>query len=92
MKKEKSTFGWIMEFAGQKRSLYVVSVIVAVFGALCHIVPFFLMAGIIQKLMAGETEFSIYVTDLILMAVFWALRVVLHSISTGFSQVAFSQV
>lgn len=77
-----------MEFAGQKRNYYVFSVMVAICGALCHIIPYFLIARVIQKLMGGESSFVAYTTDLILMAVFWTLRVILHSISTSFSHVA----
>ena len=33
MKEKKSTFGWIFSFAGQKKSGYIASVILAVIGA-----------------------------------------------------------
>ena len=83
-----NTFGQIMEFAGEKRSRYIISVILAICGALCHIVPFFLMARVVQKLFAGNTQFSAYTLDLGLMMLFWLLRVGFHGLSTSFSHVA----
>ena len=40
MKKEKGTFGWVFTFAGQKKSGYIASVILAVIGAVFQILPF----------------------------------------------------
>ena len=77
-----------MEFAGEKRSRYIISVIFAVCGAVCHIVPFFIMAQVVQKLMGGCTDFSAYLPDLGFMMLFWLLRVVCHGASTSFSHVA----
>ena len=86
--KQKSTFAWIMEFAGQKRLHYILSVLLALMGSICHILPYCVMAHVIQMLLGGETRFTAYVNDCILMAVLWALRVLFHSLSTTFSHVA----
>lgn len=88
MNKEKSTFGWIMEFAGQKKCFYIVSVLVAIAGAICHIVPYFLMADVVINLMGGEKSLDAYLMDFVMMLVFWLARVLLHGISTSFSHVA----
>ena len=63
MKKEKGTFGWVFTFAGQKKSGYIASVIFAVIGAVFQILPFFVMAQAIGKLLAGNRELSGYLID-----------------------------
>ena len=88
MQKKQSTFGWIFSFAGQKRSGYIVSVALAVAGAAFQILPFFVMAKVIGKLLAGNRELTGYLTDCALMAAFWLLRVLFHSLSTAQSHKA----
>ncbi len=88
MKKEKSTFGWIFTFAGQKKSGYIASVILAVIGAVFQILPFLVMARVIGKLLAGNKDLTGYFTDCTVMAAFWLLRVLLHSLSTAQSHKA----
>ena len=88
MKQEKSTFGWIFTFAGQKKSGYIASVCLAVAGAAFQILPFFVMAQIIGKLLAGNKDLAGYLIDCGVMAVFWLLRVLRHSMSTAQSHKA----
>ena len=88
MQKEKSTFGWIFTFAGQKKSGYIASVCLAVIGAVFQILPFFVMAQIIGKLLAGNKDITGYLADCAVMAVFWGLRVLLHALSTAQSHKA----
>ena len=88
MQKEKSTFGWIMSFAGRKKSGYIASVIFAVIGAAFQILPFFVMARVIGKLLAGNKELAGYLIDCAVMAAFWLMRVLFHSLSTAQSHKA----
>lgn len=88
MQKEKGTFGWVFTFAGQKKSGYIASVIFAVIGAAFQILPFFVMARVIGKLLAGNKDLSGYLTDCAVMAAFWLLRVMFHSLSTAQSHKA----
>lgn len=88
MKKEKSTFGWIFTFAGSKKSGYIISVCLAVIGAAFQILPFFVMARIISKLLTGNKNLSVYLIDCVVMALFWLLRVLFHSLSTAQSHKA----
>ena len=88
MKKEKGTFGWVFTFAGQKKSGYIASVILAVIGAVFQILPFFVMAQVIGKLLAGNKDLAGYLIDCAVMAAFWLLRVLLHSLSTAQSHKA----
>ncbi len=88
MQKKKGTFGWVFTFAGQKRSGYIASVIFAVIGAAFQILPFFVMARVIGKLLAGNKDLFGYLTDCAVMAAFWLLRVLFHSLSTAQSHKA----
>ena len=88
MKKEKSTFGWVFTFAGQKKSGHFASVIFAVLGAAFQILPFFVMARVIGKLLAGNKDLAGYLIDCAVMAAFWLLRVLFHSLSTAQSHKA----
>ena len=88
MKKEKSIFGWVFTFAGQKKSGYLASVVFAVLGAAFQILPFFVMARVIGKLLAGNKDLAGYLIDCAVMAAFWLLRVLFHSLSTAQSHKA----
>ena len=88
MKKEKSTFGWIFTFAGQKKSGYIASVLLAIFGAAFQILPFFVMARVIGKLLAGDRSLAGYLLDCAVLAAFWGLRVLFHALSTAQSHQA----
>ena len=45
MKQEptNSTAGWILSFAGRKKSLYISSVLLAALGVLCSVAPYVIM-------------------------------------------------
>ncbi len=86
--KQKSTFDWVMTFVGQKKGRYILSVALAMLGALCQMLPFLVLAQIIQKLLAGGTPFASYVPQLALLAGLWLLRVIFHSLSTSASHQA----
>ncbi len=88
MKKEKGSFGWVFTFAGQKKSGYIASVIFAVIGAAFQILPFFVMAQVLQKLLAGNKNLTGYLINCAVMAAFWLLRVLFHSLSTAQSHKA----
>lgn len=88
MKEEKSTFGWVFAFAGQKKTGYIASVILAVTGAAFQILPFFVMARVIARLLAGNKDLAGYLADCAVMAAFWLLRVLFHSLSTAQSHKA----
>ena len=87
-KKERSTFSWVFEFAGQKKSRYIMSVILAILGAICQMLPYLVMAHMVQKLLEGNREFSGYLIDCFIMSVMWLLRVLFHALSTGTSHIA----
>lgn len=86
--KERSTFSWVFAFAGQKRSKYVLSVILAIMGAVCQMLPYLVVAHMVQKLLEGNHNFKGYLIDCLAMTVMWLLRVLFHALSTSASHVA----
>ena len=87
-KKERRTVSWLAEFAEEKRNLYVASVVVAIIGVACSIVPYIILGDIVAMLIGGNREWQIYVKDGMLMAAFWVGRVIFHGISTSYSHKA----
>ena len=67
----RSVPSWIWDFAGQHRTQYVLSVLSAVCGVVCGILPYFVMAGIISDLLGGCRDMSIYIKNCLVMAVLW---------------------
>ena len=87
-KKKRSAVSWIVEFAEDRKMYYALSVLTAALGVLCGIAPYFFIADIIKKLLAGTRVFGAFAADIILIMLFWALRVVLHAVSTSLSHKA----
>ncbi|MDO4385693.1 MAG: ABC transporter ATP-binding protein, partial [Clostridia bacterium] len=83
MKPKKSTLGWVFAFAGQKKSRYVASVCLAMAGGVFQILPFFVMAQVIRKLLSGNRDLRGYLIDCAIMAGMWLARVLFHSLSTS---------
>lgn len=88
MENSKSTFGWILSFAGQEKMKYIASVGLAIAGATFQVFPYFVMARLVTKLLAGNRDLYGYLIDGALMTVLWLLRVLFHSLSTSLSHQA----
>lgn len=86
--KEKSAVSWLAGFAGEKKNLYVASVLIAILGVACSVVPYVIMGDIVAKLIDGNRDWQFYVKDGVIMAVFWIGRVICHGISTSCSHKA----
>lgn len=86
--KEKSVVRWLAEFAGTHKSLYTASVLLAVCGVACSIVPYVIMGDMVAGLIGGDREWQGYLSRGILMAVFWLGRVIFHALSTTCSHKA----
>lgn len=85
---EKSPAAWILTFAGSHKRLYGISVLAAVLGVICSMVPYVIMGEMIRRLVAGERNWQTYLILGLWMALFWTGRVVFHSISTTCSHKA----
>ena len=95
--KKRSTLSWVLEFAGQKRSSYILSVLLAMCKVVCGLVPYVYMAHIVDKLLqmnAGTLamDMSLLSPDIIKMALFWVLSRICHAISTTMSHAATFEV
>ncbi len=86
--KTKSAFAWVMEFAGQRKISYIASIVLASVGAAFQILPFFVAANIISKLINGENNINAYIPLCLIMGGMWLLRCLFHSLSTSQSHMA----
>ncbi len=83
--KAKSPMAWVLGQTGDHGGQYVLSVVLAVIGVAFSVAPYFVVIGIVQGLMAGQKDFSYYLTRCLIMAVLWAGRVLFHALSTATS-------
>ena len=56
--KKRSTIGWLAEFAGEKKSLYAASVILAAAGVDCSVVPYVLLSNMVTNLIDGNRDWA----------------------------------
>lgn len=86
--RKRSTFSWVLEFAGRKGSFYLGSVLLAAMGVAASFVPYVLIADVVTRLLSGSRDMGYYLRVVLLMGLCWTTRVCLHSISTTLSHVA----
>lgn len=87
-KVNSSALAWIWDFAGEYRGKYALSVLCAVCGVVCGILPYFVMADIIAAMLSGCREMNVYISAGLIMAALWVGRCALHSVSTALSHKA----
>lgn len=80
--KKKSTTAWIASFAGKRKPLYGVSVLLAIFSTACGVIPYILISMIVNALIKGETALSYYLTMCAIIAALFIRKNVFYSIST----------
>lgn len=86
--KKKGIPSWIVEFAGRKKSYYVGSIILAIFGVAASFASYLVIADIVRALLGGNTDPGYYLMRVVIMALFWVARILLHNFSTTLSHVA----
>ena len=86
--KKRGLVSWVLEFAGRKRAYFVGSVVLAMFGVAASFVPYLIITKIVGQLLSGNREWDFYLKQVLLMGLFWLLRVALHSLSTALSHAA----
>lgn len=86
--KKRSLLSWVLEFAGRKRSYFGASVVLAILGVAASFGPYLIIARIVRQLLAGNREWAFYLRQVMLMGLFWLVRMTLHSFSTSLSHVA----
>ncbi len=87
-KPNRSAAAWIWDFAGKYRPKYILSVLTAVCGVICGILPYFVMAEVISDLLGGCRESGVYLKNCLIMAALWVGCCGFHSISTTLSHKA----
>ena len=84
-KKQKGILDYIFQFAGEYKGAYIKSVVYAVIGVAFSLAPYIIMGDMVRKLLSEERTFHTYLTEGLVMAAFWILRVVFHTLSTNTS-------
>ena len=86
--KKRSAASWILEWAGQKRSAYVWSVVLASGSVIFKVIPYFMIADVVKMFLDGNREFKAYLVKAVWIALSFILAELLHSISTALSHKA----
>ena len=86
--KKRGLLSWVLEFAGRKRGYFGGSVVLAVFGVAASFLPYLVIARIVGQLLAGNREWEYYLKQVLLMGLYWLIRMTLHSLSTSLSHAA----
>ncbi len=87
-KKKKPWTSWLFAWSAPQRSLYLWSVFLAVGNVILKIIPYFLIADVVRMFVSGETNFSVYRTKAVLIALAFVAAELLHSASTTLSHKA----
>ena len=82
---KRSASSWLMELAEGRRGEYALSIMAALLGVVCSLIPYFIIIKIITALVNGTAELQQCLTLCAWMADCWILRYVLHSVSTSLS-------
>ncbi|MBO4560164.1 MAG: ABC transporter ATP-binding protein [Lachnospiraceae bacterium] len=85
---KRSMLSWVLEFAGRKRAYFGGSVVLAIIGVAASFCPYLIIADIVSNLLEGNREWDYYLKQVMLMALFWVIRMTLHSCSTALSHAA----
>ena len=86
--KKRSAFSWILEWAGQKRSAYVWSVVLAAGSVIFKVIPYFMIADVVKMFLDSNREFKAYLVKAVWIALSFILAELLHSLSTALSHKA----
>lgn len=89
---KRSAFSWLLELAGPQKVEYAGSVLLALCGAACQLVPYLIILRIIRALLAGSASRGWCIRLCLIMAGWWTLRYLLHAASTTMSHHATFQV
>ena len=82
---KRSAASWLAELAKGRYGEYALSVLTALLGVACSLIPYFIIIRLITALENGTAELTYCLTLCAWMAGCWVLRYVLHSVSTSLS-------
>lgn len=86
--KKRSVVSWLAEFAGAKAGFYVGSVLFALLGVACQILPYLIIMDMIGQLVAGTATKAWCFRECLIMGGWWVVRYLCHAVSTGMSHYA----
>ena len=87
MKKE-DTFVWLFGQTGDKKSAFLFSIVTALLNVICGLIPYYLVADLVRRLLQGEKDLQIYGKLALGMLLCYLLKVIFHEISTATSHKA----
>lgn len=90
--KQPSLLSQIFNYAGQYKGSYIFSIVLAVAGVACRLIPFFLIGNMVSMLISGVSTFGSYLPICLWIGVFWTGGIIFHTVSTGYSHKATFQV
>lgn len=82
---KRSAVSWLLELAGPRKGEYLLSVLAALAGVACSLVPYFIMIQLIRALVSGTADKAWCLNRCLVMGLWWVLRYALHSVSTTLS-------
>lgn len=83
--KARSPVSWLLELTKPRQWEYFLSVLAALIGVACSLVPYFIMIDLIKALISGTGEKTWYLQQCLLMGLWWILRYLFHAASTTLS-------
>lgn len=83
--RKRSAASWLAELAGPRKREYLLSILAALAGVACSLVPYFIMIELIGALVGGTADKVWCLNRCLVMGFWWVLRYVLHSVSTTLS-------
>ncbi|MBQ6304234.1 MAG: ABC transporter ATP-binding protein [Clostridiales bacterium] len=86
--KKRSVLSWVAEFAGRRKGYYGGSITLAIAGVTASFIPYLLIADIVANLINGNSDPQYYIRQMILIAVAWVVRILMHNLSTTLSHIA----
>ena len=90
--KPRSTISWIVEFAGSKKSYYILSVILAILSVGFGFLPYIFVGRIVKELLSGTASEAFCFRQCIWIAIAWTLNRICHTVSTALSHRATFEV
>lgn len=76
---------WLVKFASKRWMEFFVSIILALTGVACSLIPYFIMMRILSELLNGNDVLDWYLMQCLYMGLFWIGRYLLHAFSTTIS-------
>lgn len=78
---KRSTWSWLAELAERRKGEYLLSVLVALSGVACSLMPYLVMIELIHTLVGGTADKAWCLNRCAVMGLWWVLR---YALALGF--------